>query len=252
MKKYEELLIQGNLPRPHRSGCKDLWNAFMVEGADFSCHDIPLCPTCLPDGLPKELISFAEAKNLYNKEIRNGNKTFHHDAFIHFYCDDQHFDSSKNSIWLYPENALGIIQHFSGLITPDYSTYADFPDPIKRYNTYRMRSFGCWCASKGISVINNVRWGTPETWEYCFDGIEKNSVIAIGTVASGLKELDNRPDFYEGFIEVIRILTPKTIIIYGSSRYDVFNYAHETGIEIITYISQTNAAYHARKGGSNP
>lgn len=252
MKKNEELLIQGNLPRPHRPGCKDLWNAFMVEGADFSRHDIPLCPTYLPDGLPKELISFTEAKAIYNKEIRNGNKIFHHNAFIHFYCDDQHFDSPKNSIWLYPEKALAIIQHFSGIITPDFSTYADFPDPIKRYNTYRMRTFGYWCMSKGIPIINNVRWGTSETWDYCFDGLEKNGVICIGTVASGLRELANRPDFYAGFKEMIRILTPKTIIIYGSSRYDIFKYAQETGIEIIAYISQTNAAYQARKGGSKP
>ena len=29
-------------PRP---GCKDIWNAFMVDGATFGKYDIPLCPT---------------------------------------------------------------------------------------------------------------------------------------------------------------------------------------------------------------
>ncbi len=28
-----------------RSGCKDIWNAFMAEGARFGPHDIPICPT---------------------------------------------------------------------------------------------------------------------------------------------------------------------------------------------------------------
>ena len=98
----KDLLIQGDLPRSHRSSCKDLWNAFMVEGASFSSNDIPLCPSYNPYGFPKDLISFAKAKTLYNKEIRNGNKDFHYDAFIHFYCDDQHFDGPKNSIWHYP------------------------------------------------------------------------------------------------------------------------------------------------------
>jgi hypothetical protein len=30
-----------------------------------------------------------------------------------------------------------------------------------------------WCYTQKIPVINNARWGTEETWEYCFDGIEK-------------------------------------------------------------------------------
>lgn len=28
-----------------RSGCQDIWNAFMVAGACFTSRDIPLCPT---------------------------------------------------------------------------------------------------------------------------------------------------------------------------------------------------------------
>ena len=28
-----------------RPGCKDIWNAFMVDGASFCRHDIPFCPT---------------------------------------------------------------------------------------------------------------------------------------------------------------------------------------------------------------
>ena len=115
-----------------------------------------------------------------------------------------------------------------------------------------MRAFGYWCGLMTIPVINNVRWGTPETWEYCFDGIEKNSVVCVGTVASGLKDLDNRPDFYDGFIEMIRLLTPKIIIVYGSSDYEVFKIAQEQGIEVITFISQTNAAYQIKKGGDKP
>ena len=204
MKNYEEFLNQGNLPKLCRKNCKDVWNAFMVEDADFSPHDIPLCPTYLPDGLPQSLISFAEAKTLYNKEIRNGNHDFHNNAFIHFYCDDQHFDGIQNSIWLFPKKALSIIQHFKGIITPDFSTYSDFPDPIKRNNTYRMRAFGYWCVSMSIPVINNIRWGTSETWDYCFDGIEKDSVVCIGTVASGLRELENRFDF-DTIINCIKI-----------------------------------------------
>lgn len=35
----------------------------------------------------------------------------------------------------------------------------------------RMRAYGYWLGKNGIPVINNIRWGTPETFEYCFEGI---------------------------------------------------------------------------------
>lgn len=108
------------------------------------------------------------------------------------------------------------------MITADFSTNADFPDPIKRYNTYRMRAFGFWLGSQGISVINNVRWGTEETWDYCFDGIPYNSIVSIGTVASGINKLENRPDFEAGLLKMVEVLNPHTIVIYGSANYDWF------------------------------
>ena len=36
-------------------------------------------------------------------------------------------------------------------------------------------------SQNGISVINNVRRGGPETWKYCFDGLPINSVLCIGS-----------------------------------------------------------------------
>ena len=50
-----------------RKGCKDIWNAFMCEGADFTSHsriDIPFCPTTATE-IPKDIITWDEAKRLY-------------------------------------------------------------------------------------------------------------------------------------------------------------------------------------------
>lgn len=229
-----------------RNGCKDLWNAFMVKNCVFSPEsDIPFCP-CKVEIAPVELISYDDARLLYNKEIKSGNYNFHSNAYIHFYIDDQKFDGKQSSIWLYSKKALDIIKHFSGIITPDFSTNADFPDPWKRYNTYRMRAFGCWINSCGIPVINNVRWGSIETWSYCFDGIPKNSIVCIGTVASGLRHLENRPLFEFGLIEMCKRLSPHTIIIYGSSNYDFITKLENTGITVVSYPSKTSLAFERR------
>ena len=79
-----------------------------------------------------------------------------------------------------PSFVLEVLRHFAGAITPDFSTYQDFPEPLKIYNTYRMRVYGYWLGKDGIAVYNNARWGTPETWCYCYDGLPNDSVICVG------------------------------------------------------------------------
>ena len=148
-----------------------------------------------------------------------------------------------------PQDTLEIVRHFSGAITPDFSTNADFPDPLKRYNTYRMRAFGRWLAVNDVPVINNVRWGTEETWDYCFDGIPYHSIVAVGTVASGINKLENRPLFENGLFEMVRLLNPHTIVVYGSSKYDCFKKLSGSGINIVAFASKTNLAFSSGKGG---
>ena len=114
-----------------------------------------------------------------------------------------------------------------------------------------MRAFGFWLGFQGISVINNVRWGTEETWDYCFDGIPYDSIVAIGTVASGLKKVENRYDFEAGLLKMTEELKPNTIVVYGSANYDCFKKLDYMGIRIIPFPSDTSIAFVSKKGGSN-
>jgi len=240
--------MKNNSNSQPRKGCKDMWNAFMVEGAEFVIgSDIPICP-CTAQNVPKQLISYVEAKHLCKLHRAEG-ADYHVDAFVHFYIDDQKFDGPQSGIWIKPYEALEIIRHFSGAITPDFSTNADFPDPIKRNNTYRMRAFGRWLSVNGVPVINNVRWGTEETWDYCFDGIPIDSVVAIGTIASGIHKLENRPDFEEGLFKMVELLKPHTILVYGSANYECFRALSAMGIRIVPFMSDTNIAFSVKKGG---
>jgi len=121
-----------------RKGCKDVFNAFMLEGAKFvGKEDIPFCPTTAKE-VPSRLVAYDITKNLKDKK-----------GFVHFYLDDQKFDG-KSGIWHESKKALERLKGFDGIITPDFSTNQDFPAPIKKYNTYRMRSFGYWAGKNGI------------------------------------------------------------------------------------------------------
>lgn len=77
-------------------------NAFMVADAKFGGHDIPKC-LCTAKTLPDELIAYCD--------IKKGVKALEK-----------------------------LMQCVVGVITPDFSTWQDDPEPIKLYNTYRMRA----------------------------------------------------------------------------------------------------------------
>ena len=228
-----------------RSGCRDVWNAYMVQGAYFAEHDIPYCPTTATE-LPHNIITWEEAKAIYKKYRIRKDSDFKEDSFVCFYLDDYKFDGPRG-IWHDANHALKILRHFAGVITPDFSTYQDFPEPIKIFNTYRMRAFGYWLGRNGIHVINNVRWGTAETYRYCFTGIPQNSIIAIGTCGGSPRKLSDRKRFEDGLHELVERLHPHTIIVYGSANYPCFDRLKEQGITIVAYSSQSAKAFEGRK-----
>ena len=229
-----------------RPGLRTIWwNPTLVEDAIFDKNGIPFCPTIL-GSCPKQIVTWPQAKSIYYQEIRNGNACFFSDAFVCFYIDDYKFDS-KGGLWFSPDKAINILKHFRGIITPDFSTYSDFPKPLCLWNTYRMRAFGYYCGKKGLEVVNNVRGRTEDDFDYCFSGIETNSVIAIGTVGSGLKLIENREGFNCWIKEMVRILMPRTILVYGSSKYPIFEELSKAGIEIVSYEGETD---HRFKGES--
>ncbi len=230
-----------------RKGLKDLWwRAYMVSGAKFTAHDIPCCPTTAVE-MPSLLLTYKEALEVYRKEKRKGNKEFSNPAFVCFYEDDKDFDSFKG-IWFRSKHAYDVLKHFAGIITPDFSTYQDFPLPLKLWNTYRMRAFGFWFGTIcGHAVINNVRWGTPETYSYSFEGIPKNSVVAIGTVGGSPRRMIDRSRFEDGFAEMMRVLSPHTIIVYGSANFRCFKELEENGVTVIAFPSHTASAFERRR-----
>lgn len=213
------------------------WNAFMVKDCrEWDINNIPFCRT-LKDEIPEDLISWKEAKAVFKNNIKK-DKNFINKDYIHFYLDDFLFDGI-HGIWFDYNKAYEILKHFAGIITPDFSTYADFPLPLKWWNFYRMRAFGFWCTTMGINVINNVRW-SKDTLDICFKGIPKNGIVAIGAVASRLRYLKNRSDFEQYLIRMIEELQPHTILVYGSTNYDCFKNLWTSGIKIVSYPSRRN------------
>lgn len=133
----------------------------------------------------------------------------HAEAICHFFLDDYRFES----VWNKPTAGLRRVQRFWAAITPDWSMFTDWPVIIQQWNCYRNRWTGRFWQENGVRVIPTVNWSDQKSYEWCFLGLPKDSVVAIA-VPDGRRAKVQRL-FREGFEEMIQRLEPRQIIIYG-------------------------------------
>lgn len=85
---------------------------------------------------------------------------------VHFFLDDYQFCR----LWSNIDRYIPMLQRFRYVMSPDFSTYTDFPKVMQIYNHYRKH----WCAAymheAGIQVIPTISWSTPDSFDWCFDG----------------------------------------------------------------------------------
>lgn len=211
-----------------RAGCKDVFHAFMVEGAKFSGeYDIPVLKE--EHSIPRECICFSEAL----KEKNNFSQ------WVVFYEDDYLFER----IWNNPKKYLPILKRFEGVISPDFSVYYDMPFAMQIWNIYRSRAIGYWLQKNGVKVIPNIRFGIELTYDIACSGISRHSVIAVGSLGC-IKRLNYREAFENGFKYIVHKLEPETIIIYGCAPKNI-NEIKSMGVNVVIFKPEF---YHSRKG----
>lgn len=184
------------------------YNLDIAHETDMT-NDFWQMPVLQPeDYIPERLIGFNYAKSSKEKN-----------AGIHFYVDDYQFER----VWSYPEKYVDILSKYECILTPDFSLYMDMPMPMKIWNIYRSRQIGAFYQSKGIKVIPTLSWAEPETYQFCFQGVPKGSVVSVSTV--GVKH-DAIDIWSGGMDEAIRQLEPSTVLEYGGDiGYDYGNIA---------------------------
>lgn len=100
------------------------------------------------------------------------------------------------------------------VLTPDFSLYLDMPMDMKIWNTYRSRQIGQIMQREGLHVIPSISWAEPETFSFCFDGIEPGGVVSVSTV--GVKRNRNAMELWQrGMDEAMKRLHPHAVVVYG-------------------------------------
>ena len=138
----------------------------------------------------------------------------HLDRMVHFFLYDYRFER----VWKNPDSDIEKLSRYRAVLSPDFSMYLEMAPVMQLYNVFRNRWCGAYWASKGIRVIPTVNWGDESTFDFCFEGIEKGSVVAVSTYMAS--EHDNRCDqkewFMAGYNEMLRRIEPEKIICYNT------------------------------------
>ena len=138
----------------------------------------------------------------FGKKDRNGT--------AHFFLDDYVFER----VWNKPKKYLNILKDYKSVCSPDFSLYTDYPIAVQIWNTYRNRWLGRYWQINGIQVIPTVGWSTPESYDFCFLGIEPRSTVAISSIGI-LKNPEAIELFIMGFEEMKEQIKPDQIHFYG-------------------------------------
>lgn len=139
-------------------------------------------------------------------------------TIVCFYESDENFKDVVD----HPERYIDDFSRFGAVTSPDCSMYRDAPLSHQISNLYLGRRAGSYLQRHGINILPHIRWGSRETFttsyfpeRIAFLGIRPHTDVAVSTYGCFHSRRDKQL-FVEGFDEMIRVLQPRRIFLYGA------------------------------------
>lgn len=176
--------------------------------------------------------------NLDNLELIACSDISNHDEYnlhkgIHHFVDDYRFESLYNK----PDKCIDKYKKYRFVLSPDYSLYSEM-DPWRQIESVgKSRWVGAYWQKNGMSVIPTISWGQASSFQYCFDGIEKHCIVAIGMI--GCKH--GRVSFMRGYNQMLEAIEPEAIVCLGTPFPEM-----EGNIISVDYISSRKVVRNGR------
>lgn len=154
-------------------------------------------------------------------------KAGNEDKTIHFFIDD----NKISIVYDNPHKYMERLARFNAVLTPDFSLYTDMPIALQINNVFKNRWCGAFWQDYGLNVIPTVSWSDSKSYDFCFLGIEKKSIVAISTL--GVKK--EKENFMNGYNEMLERLNPEIILCYDKPFPEMkgnviyINYLNATG-----------------------
>lgn len=172
-------------------------NEFLYHGNSNGKYEFPVIKKQDIDISKIKFISYADTKN---GDVENKYKT------VHFFTYDWVFEN----VYKKADEQLKKLSEYYALLSPDFSLFTNMPLALQIESVFKNRWCGAYWQSKGLTVIPTISWGDEKSFDFCFDGIEKGSVVAVSTYYRENCE----EDFMLGYNEMIKRINPSVVICY--------------------------------------
>ena len=160
------------------------------------------------------------------------------DLWIHFYVHDYR----SLPVLKTPGRYLPALRNYAGVIGLDNSVYRDLPLAEQIHSIYLNRLFDCYLQRNGIPVIPNISWGDRRTFDFCFDGVEPRSTVAVSAYGCVRSNVD-RLYFLDGFEETLNRLRPDAVVFHGTMIEGVDRLAERHGVLLLPVKSRLDTVF---------
>lgn len=129
---------------------------------------------------------------------------------FHFFREDNEF----KKYWYKPDTYIEVLRKYKFVLMPDFSTYIDYPYSFQIWNLYRK----CWVAAYwqqvyDLKVVPVLSWSDEGSFDWCFNGIEKGSVVAVCSKGTQCNE-KTKEAFLQGYERAIATIEPPLVLFF--------------------------------------
>ena len=175
------------------------WDSLNTKLIDFS-QDYPILSS---------IVSVAD----FQLVICNNYKALTNKSLVSMFVDDYILER----FWNNPTKYINYFKNAQYVMSPDFTIYVDMPNPMQMWNVYRNRLVGYVWQCSGINVIPTISWGDANTFDFCFEGVEYGSIVAVSNI--GCRNDEHKRYFDNGFVEMQKRINPKQIVFLCNKKY---------------------------------
>jgi hypothetical protein len=172
-------------------------NEFLYYGESQGKYEFPIIHKQDIDVNKIKFLSYVDSKK---EDGENKDKT------IHFFTYDWLFEK----VYEKPDEELEKLSQYYALLSPDFSMWTNMPLALQIESCFKNRWCGAYWQSKGLKVIPTVSWSDEKSFDWCFDGIEEGSIVAVSTYYR--ENCEN--DFMKGYNKMIEKIKPSAVLCY--------------------------------------
>lgn len=210
----------------------DGFQAYLTEGASLVGEPgIPMLMDLDNTQIPKDIVSFGKINTCKDKR-----------QYVHFYMHDKEFSRVLTATNEY----LPVLKLYDGVITPYCSMAVGQAPCLQQANTYMNRAVGFFLQKQGIPVIPNIRWSDESSFEYCFLGVPKKTMVAVSTHGC-ITGKEQRKMFKTGVEVMLEVLQPPTVLVHRYLPDDIFG-EFKGQVEFRRYKSEFERTHEKKEG----